>query len=137
MEIIATQLLQSEILIGLGLGTLAFAAGLLWNVWRRRQRTDDTGTPRGFEGITIPFALFILVELIIWTALRFPLQFGPIAMLAAFAVLGSIFAELKDSWPNMTNGNSITEKVILRTAQWGTLAAAGYVVVEILGIGVD
>ena len=112
------------------IGCVAVLATLWWlagRVLSNTQAVHDVFTLVSTGAVIL--GLFASVT--IWI---FPLQFQPVALVAVCAVVGSAFAELKDTWKSDSQQFSIP-RVLFRTAQWATLAVAGYIVVQVLAMG--
>lgn len=78
-------------------------------------------------------ALTVIAWLTTLTVVVFPLQPWHVVLVVVVVTLSSIFAELRDGWQT-TSQPSSPERVLFRTAQWATLAVAGYIVVQVLGV---
>ena len=107
----------------------AVIAAAIWLIADRR--ISDPQPTLDIFAIAITNAVIVGL-LIIVTVWVFPLHTRSVALVAVCVISGSAFAELKDTWKSGSQQFSVP-RVLFRTAQWGTLAVAGYIVVQVLG----
>lgn len=83
------------------------------------------------ESIAVALVSVALVLAIVTAVTAFALSGWPVVALFGFVLMGSVFGELREVWRSEAQFSSA--RVLFRTAEWGSLAVAGYIVLSVIG----
>lgn len=84
------------------------------------------------EWIAIALVGVILLLAVVTAITAFALSGWPVIALFAFVLMGSVFGELREVWRSEIPFSSA--RVLFRTAEWGSLAVAGYIILSVIGV---
>ena len=83
------------------------------------------------EWIAVVLVSVALLLAVVTAVTAFALSGWPVIALFGFVLMGSVFGELREVWKSETQFSSA--RVLFRTAEWGSLAIAGYIVLSVIG----
>ena len=84
------------------------------------------------EWVAVVLVSVALLLAILTAVTAFALSGWPIIALFGFVLMGSVFGELREVWRSDTQFSSA--RVLFRTAEWGSLAVAGYIILSVIGV---
>ena len=84
------------------------------------------------ESVAVVLVSVALLLAIVTAVTAFALSGWPVVALFGFVLVGSVFGELREVWQSEAQFSSA--RVLFRTAEWGSLAVAGYIILSVIGV---